>query len=132
MNMEDTPDAENLLANPFYTVVFTSRLFEEQPEMAHEDWVLLNAHLIEDISSKVWLEELLNVISLPSAKYEGHDIINPCLAVKVSNRLQGEHPLLVTHEQWVQANIKLMDELGSAKWLERLLGVLETGEPEAA
>jgi hypothetical protein len=132
MNTGNDSDVEGILANPFYAVIFASHLFKKRPETAKEDWILLNTQLIEEIGSSTWLEEFLDVISLPDKKYDGHDIINPSLAVKISIRLQGDHPPLVKREQWIQANVKLMDELGFAKWLDRLLDVLETGGPEAA
>jgi hypothetical protein len=132
MDTENSSDVEGILANPFYAVTFTSHLFKKQPETAKEDWILLNARLIEELGSKAWLDEFLDVISLPSKEYDGHDIINPSLVVRISARLEGDHPPLVTREQWLQANVKLMYELGSEKWLERLLNVLETGGPEAA
>ena len=88
-----------------------------------------NAHLIEDMSAEGWLDELLDVLALSRAKYDGHDIINPTLTINVSYRLQGEHPPLVTREEWVKANVKLIDELGTTAWLWLLLEVLETGGP---
>jgi len=120
------------LLNPFYAVTLQSHLFfDHKSKTAKEDWVLLNANLMEDIGIKVWLGDFLNVVSLPRAKYDGHDVIDPSITVKASDRLRGEHEPLVTREQWVQANTKLIKELGVAEWLWLLLEVLETGGPES-
>lgn len=116
------------LLNPFYAVNLQGHLFfNHKSKTAKEDWVLLNANLIEDIGAKAWLTEFLDVISLPRAEYDGHDAIDPSITIKASDRLRGEHEPLVTREQWVQANAKLIKELGRADWLYLLLGVLETG-----
>src|SRR2546430_15874632 len=130
MPMNPDENAAALL-NPFYAVSLQSHLFfDHKSKTAKEDWVLLNANLMEDIGAKAWLEELLDVISLPRAKYDGHDAIDPTITIKASDRLRGHHKPLVTREQWLQVNEKLISELGAAQWLWLLLEVLETGGPE--
>jgi hypothetical protein len=126
MISSDPLDVEDMFFNPFYAVVLAPYLFENQRLITtKEDWVLLNAELIEDIGAKAWLIELLDLLSLPQIEYDGHDIINPTLTVKISDKLQDEHETAVTPEQWIEANIKLIDELSPAKWLSRLLDILE-------
>ncbi len=127
MNTDNTSDAKSLIINPFYTVALASHVFKKHTEGPKEDWVAANAHLIEDMGAKVWLDELLDVLSLSRAKYDGHDIINPTLTINISDRLQGEHPPLVKREEWIAANVKLIEELGATAWLWLLLEVLETG-----
>lgn len=118
------------LLNPYYAVILQQHLFfEHKSKTAKEDWVLLNANLMEDMGARTWLEEFLDVVSLPRAEYDGHDIIDPSLTIRTSDRLRGEHEPLVTPEQWVQTNGKLVKELGAAEWLWLLLEVLETGGP---
>lgn len=124
-----TPDESSaLLVNPFYAVSLRGHMFfNHSSKTAKEDWVLLNAALMDDIGAKTWLNEFLDVVSLPRAKYSGHDSIDPSIAIKASDRLRGDHEHLVTREHWIQANEKLIKELGTAEWLYLLLGVLETG-----
>jgi hypothetical protein len=116
------------LLNPFYAVSLQPHLFfDHKSKTAKEDWVLLNANLMEEIGAKTWLEEFLDVVSLSRTKYDGHDVIDPTITIRASDRLQGEHEPLITRQQWVEANTKLIKELGAAEWLYLLLGVLETG-----
>jgi hypothetical protein len=129
MNHDDEKSPKAMLANPFYAVVFASHLFNGKTAGAKEDWVLLNVKLIEELGPKEWLNELLDALSLSRAKYDGHDIINPSLAVVISGRLQGDHPSLVERQQWLVANEKLIKELGADAWLWQLLETLETGGP---
>lgn len=125
-------DAQGILVNPFNVVVFADYVFLKRTHLGpKEDWVLLNAHIIDDIGAKIWLEELLDALSQTREEYDGHDALNPTLTINISNRLQGDHPPLVTRDQWVQANAKLIDELGSSAWLWRLLDTLETGGVKA-
>ena len=133
--MSSTPDNDlkDTLTNPFYAVTFADYLFRHRKlASAQEDWVLLNAKLIDDLGAKEWLEELLDALALDRETYDGHDIINPSLAVTISERLQGDHQPLVTRDQWIEANVKQIREVGPNKWLWRLLKVLETGGPEEA
>jgi hypothetical protein len=121
----------SILTNPFYAVTFVDEVFKHRKlASAHEDWVLLNAKLMNDMGIKKWLEELLDALSVSSKEYDSHDIINPSLAVMISDRLQGDHQPLVTHEQWIQANTKQIEEIGANKWLWQLLDTLETGGPK--
>jgi hypothetical protein len=54
-------------------------------------------------------------------------VINPFYAVTCAETLCAPHPPLVTKEQWIQANLALINEMGAEPWLCRLLTVLETG-----
>ncbi len=42
----------------------------------------------------------------------------------------GEHPPLVSEEQWVKANLRLVDELGTEAYLCQLLAVLKGDYPD--
>jgi hypothetical protein len=52
-------------------------------------------------------------------------LINPFYAINIDPGLADEHDPLVTEEQWVQANLKLIDEIGAHEWLQHLLAVLQ-------
>lgn len=132
MDVSDS-DASKLLANPFYAISFTDHVFRKHSELSpKEDWIAANAQAMQELGATVWLEELLDVLSLPREKYDGHDMTSPMLVVNVSDRLTGEHEPLVTREQWVQANEKMVGEMGVEPWLWQLLDILETGGPVAA
>ncbi len=124
-------DASAIIANPFYAVTFASHVFKKHSSLgSKEDWVAANAFTMKDIGAKVWLEEFLDLMALSRAKYDGHDILNPMLVINVSDRLHGDHEPLVTRELWVQANEKVIKEMGPEAWLWQLLEVLDTGGPK--
>ena len=56
--------------------------------------------------------------------------INPYYAINIAPALAIEHDLMVSKEKWIQANSKLIDELGKEEWLKRLLVTLESAKPE--
>lgn len=124
MQQADSSSPEIIL-NPFYAVTIRDELFSVQaPNASNEDWILLNANLIEDIGATAWLNEFLDVISQSESEYDGHDIINPTLTISLSLGLRGTHKPLVERGDWIAANTKLLEQMGAAKWLERLLKVL--------
>lgn len=55
--------------------------------------------------------------------------INPYYAVNIDRRLLDAHPPIVARSDWIEANLRLMDEIGERQWLERLLAVLEGDNP---
>jgi len=123
-------EASAMLANPFYAVTFAAHVFKKHSSLgSKEDWVAANAHTMKDISAKHWLDEFLDFISQSRTKYDGHDILNPTLVVNISDRLHGDHKPLVTREQWIQVNEKMIGELGVEAWLWQLLDVMETHGP---
>lgn len=126
MQSESENELVKKVINPVATVIFASHLFNTSDLASNkEDWVVLNAKLMEGISVPVWLNQFLDVISLPLDDYDGHDIINPSLAVKLSSSLQNVEAPLIKRDQWIEANTKLISELGTAQWLSQLLDVLE-------
>jgi hypothetical protein len=56
-------------------------------------------------------------------------LVNPYYAMTISEDLTGEHPPMVTEDEWVAANRKLIDEVGADEWLRRLLRVLKGDYP---
>jgi hypothetical protein len=123
-------DMLGTIINPYYAIVFKGDLFgKHEIEGAKEDWVQKNAQLVQEIGSRDWLNELLLAFSADSKPDHVRDIlINPYEGIVFSQRLQGDHPPLITREMWIQANEKLMDEIGVESWLYKLLDVLETGK----
>jgi hypothetical protein len=56
-------------------------------------------------------------------------LINPIYAVSIDPDLMGSHEPIVSKERWIEANEKLIDEIGAETWLRRLLAVLEGDYP---
>lgn len=56
-------------------------------------------------------------------------LINPYYAININPDLTGEHEPLVSEPQWIQANLRLIDEIGAHEWLEHLLAVLQGAGP---
>ena len=56
-------------------------------------------------------------------------LINPFYAISIDPDLVGLHEAMVSKEQWVDANKRLVEEIGLDAWLRRLLEVLEGDYP---
>jgi hypothetical protein len=56
-------------------------------------------------------------------------LINPYYAININPDLATEHSPLVSEAQWIDANLKLIEEIGAHQWLERLLAVLQGAGP---
>lgn len=56
-------------------------------------------------------------------------LINPLYAISIDPDLSIDHEPLVSKERWIEANERLIDEIGTEKWLHRLLAVLEGDYP---
>jgi hypothetical protein len=56
-------------------------------------------------------------------------LMNPYYAITLYPGLFGEHPPMVTEDQWVAANTGLIGELGAEAYLRRLLAVLKGDYP---
>jgi hypothetical protein len=51
-------------------------------------------------------------------------LVNPYNVVQIDSTLAQDHELLVSKEEWVQANSKLIEEIGAEAWLRLLLDAL--------
>lgn len=118
---------ENIM-NPANAITFADHLLSaSEPVSNKEDWIMLNAQLLESIGASTWLNQFLDSISLSRNDYDGHDIINPSLAVKISESLKDVAHPLISRDQWVEANTKLLGEIGNTQWLGKILDLLEDG-----
>ena len=128
MTTEEKATAK-LLISPLSAIKVADRLFDvSEVVSSKEDWVLLNSDLIKSVGAHTWLGSMLDVLSLPAEAYSGHEIINPALAVTISDNFRANFAQSVQREEWIKANSKLMSEIGVAEWLWLLLEVLEGSE----
>jgi hypothetical protein len=126
-------DAAGMLANPFYAVSFADYMSAgDKTDTAKEDWVLKNAQLIDEMGTEDWLKQLLISLTTEPEDSPTYTVISPRNVIIVSERLRGDHKPIITRQQWLQANTKLMKELGNEAWLWRLIDILETGGPESS
>lgn len=51
-------------------------------------------------------------------------LANPYYAIKIDEDLTIDHEPIISEENWVKANAKLIKEIGAESWLTRLLEVL--------
>jgi hypothetical protein len=118
-----TPEhIEGILINPFYAIRVASELVEtHEPSMRDEDWITGNSSLIEKIGAKQWLASLLDVLQ----GNDSHELLNPYHAINIDPMFAVEHPPALPKEQWIQANMMLIPQLGTEQWLRLLLNVLE-------
>ena len=56
-------------------------------------------------------------------------LINPFYAVTAAPTFCVPHEPMIERDVWVQANARLIEQIGAEAWLERLLEVLESGGP---
>jgi hypothetical protein len=142
-----TPDdIARMLVNPFYAVTVAPPLVDERRSASLTgegvtDWLARNAATLGGPlggdgheAEEDWLRRLLDVLQHDP---DAADPANPARAIAIAPIFAEEHPPLVTQEQWVRSNIKLMRELGAHAWLVTLLRVLQgdyvaaaEGDPE--
>lgn len=56
---------------------------------------------------------------------------NPVYAINIAPVLAEPHPLLISEEQWVATNAKLIADLGPEAYLRNLLSILKGNYPTA-
>ena len=52
-------------------------------------------------------------------------MVNPVYAISIDPGLATPHETLVTEAQWIEANLRLIEEIGAEEWLQQLLAVLQ-------
>jgi hypothetical protein len=58
-------------------------------------------------------------------------LINPFYAITIHPDLMGDHQPVVSKEEWVAANSRLIEEIGVETWLAQLLATLEGNFPRS-
>ncbi len=56
---------------------------------------------------------------------------NPVYAINIAPVLAKPHPALITEDDWIAANAKLIDDLGPEAYLRNLLSILKGNYPTA-
>ena len=56
-------------------------------------------------------------------------VINPFYAIQIEPALAEPHEPLVSEDQWVAANVKVLEEIGAEAYLRSLLSVLKGNYP---
>jgi hypothetical protein len=126
--MQSMSEAElrDVFTNPYYATVLSGAFFTDHKiDIAAEDWVSENSRLFDELGANKWFSDLLEGLSSGTFTY----VPSPTAALKMSDRLKGDHEPLITRKVWIEANEKLIKELGKEEWLWRFMKVLETGGP---
>ena len=56
---------------------------------------------------------------------------NPVYAINITPILAQPHPPLISEEEWIAANAKMIDDLGPEAYLRNLLSILKGNHPTA-
>ena len=56
-------------------------------------------------------------------------LVNPFYAVTIDADLVTPHKPIVSKGEWIEANLRLIEQIGAEAWLEKLLAVLEGDFP---
>ena len=56
---------------------------------------------------------------------------NPFSAINIAPVLAQPHPPLISEQEWITANIKLIEDLGPEAYLHNLLSILKGNYPTA-
>ena len=56
---------------------------------------------------------------------------NPFYAINIAPVLAEPHPPLISEQEWITANIKLIEDLGPEAYLHNLLSILKGNYPTA-
>lgn len=120
----DEESVAQLLMDPFSTITVAKQFIaEHDPAISMEQWIEENTALIADISAEAWLTQLLN--ALEGNKFTD-ERVHPFNVVNISPHFAEKHPPIISKDNWIAANSKLMvEELGVKKWLMLFLDILE-------
>ena len=102
------------------------QLVEEHAlDMSDEQWVQTNARLVQDMRADRWLAQVLAFLQSGDVSLLADPRINPCHAVNIAPIFAQEHAPAWSQEEWVQFNLRSIQEMGVERWLMLLLDILE-------
>jgi len=58
-------------------------------------------------------------------------VANPFYAINIAPVLAEPHPPLISEQEWITANIKLIEDLGPKAYLQNLVSILNGNYPTA-
>ena len=58
-------------------------------------------------------------------------VANPFYAIEIDESLSMLHEPLISEDQWVEANVRLIEELGPEPYLRNLLSILKGNYPRS-
>jgi hypothetical protein len=120
-------DVEQLLISPFTTVTVALALTEEhEPPLSTDDWIKVNASLMNNLGAEAWLTQMLNILE---GKEGGSEQISPYNVINIDPRFAFDHASIVPRATWIGANAKLIPQLGGEQWLKTFLDILEGDIP---
>lgn len=115
---------QRILINPFYAIQIAPQFIADHtPSIGDEMWINVNVSLMQEKGSEQWLTLLLNLLQGKADSEE--QPFNPYNAININPMYAVEHPPLLSIEEWIQSNVKFIEELGKEQWLRLFLDVLE-------
>src|SRR5258708_6030830 len=115
---------QRILVNPFYAIQVASHFVANHtPSLSDGEWVKVNATLMQEQGAEHWLTLFLDLLQGETLSEEKP--FNPYNAINIDPMYAVEHPPLFGVAQWIQSNVRLIEELGREQWLRLLLDVLE-------
>ena len=115
-----------ILANPFYAMTVAPPLVKEHPlEMSDEQWVRINAQLMQGIGADQWLAQVLAFLQSGDGSLLADPSMNPCHAVIIATIFAQDHEPMMSQETWVQSNVLSIQEMSVERWLMQWLNILE-------
>ena len=115
----------NSIISPYNVINFAESLFKSQLHpITREDYILANTKLLNNLGTSNWLSKLIEALT-GKVKNKSYAVINPIETVKISTKFQGQHQTIINLNDWLNANSKLIEELGAEQWLSLLLDILK-------
>lgn len=107
-----------MLVNPFYAINISPKHADiAVTHISNEMWIDHSAGLIREKGAQAWLDAFL-------AQLESNQPNENLLPFPVAPALCFPHEPLVTRDEWIQLNTRMIEESGPKDWLRRVIMVL--------
>jgi hypothetical protein len=115
-------DVLRIVVNPFYTLTVAAALVDDhEPRMSEDEWIATNSSALEQ-DPLAWLRRLLRLLQKSELT---DDRMNPYHAVVIAPIFAAEHETLIAEDDWLQANVLTVAQVGASMWLATLVRVLQ-------
>lgn len=115
-----------MLANPLYAITVAPQLVaDHEVDMTTEQWVQANVRLVQDMGAEQWLMQALAFLQSGDGSLLADPRMNPSNAVNIATIFREDHEPTWSHEEWIQANVLSIQEMGVERWLAQWLDILE-------